>query len=210
VAQLTTIAKPEKEKSGFIWWFWVLMGFVFMFAGWLTYGQPWTQPEVLQAFGLDLSKTITNIGVLLVWIPLIKVFFWDPLMNAMNERNSELVRAFTESENLRTEMQQMKTDYEKRIQQTEAEAREKIQESIREAQRLRDQMMEEARRNADVLIEEARTASEQDRQRVISELRRQVVDLTLTATSKLVGESINPEKDRQIVEEFLSQKGALN
>jgi F-type H+-transporting ATPase subunit b len=131
-------------------------------------------------------------------------------MNAMNERNSELVRAFTESENLRKEMQQMKMDFERRIQQTEAEAREKIQESIREAQRLREQMMEEARRNADVLIAEARAASEQDRQRVISELRRQVVDLTLTATSKLVGESINPEKDRQIIEEFLSQKGALN
>ncbi|HEY0866567.1 MAG TPA: F0F1 ATP synthase subunit B [Fimbriimonas sp.] len=154
---------------------------------------------------LNIGKTVTNIGVMLLVFPVIKMFFLDPLASDINNRNRELESTFTEAENLRLQMQTMRNEYETRLQETEAQAREQIQASIREAQQLRQNLMAEAAERADALVLEAQQKIEQERDRIIGDLRLQVVDLTLAAAQKVIGENMNNERNRRLVGEFIDQ-----
>ena len=152
---------------------------------------------------LDLGMTVTNIGVFLIFIPVINMYFYVPLKEAMDSRNQELESTFTEAEQLRTQMRTMKTDYEARLMKTEAEAREQIQNQIKEAQNLKQQLMSEAAERADALVRHAQVEIEQEKKNAILTIRTHVVDLTLAAAEKVIGENMDSDKNRRLVAEFI-------
>jgi F-type H+-transporting ATPase subunit b len=174
-------------------------------AGVAIKGQPWTTPAMFAGLGLDLGKTVINIGFFLVFVQVINIYFYQPLSQAMRERESELEKTFTEAETLRAEMDSMKAEYEQRLATTEAEARETIERQIHEAQELRKQLMAEAEAKADELVKKAEAEIEQEKQRVLGDLRIRAIDLTLVAAEKLIGENMDSDKNRKLVGEFIDK-----
>ncbi len=156
-----------------------------------------------QGIPLDLGITIAVIGVFLILFPVINFFYVTPLQEAIGTRNNDLERTFSEAEDLRNEMQTMRTDYERRLAETEASAREQIQNQIKEAQNLRQSLMSEAADKADELVRKAQQEIEQERDRLINDIRVHVVDLTLQATEKVIGENMDSAKNRKLVADFI-------
>lgn len=158
-----------------------------------------------QGIPLDPGKTVSTIGMFLFLFPVLNYFYFKPLSEAIHGRTSDLERTFAEAEELRAEMTKMRADYEARLAQTEAAAREQIQTQIKEAQALRQQLMSEAAAKADDLVKKAQQEIEQEKQRVIGDLRLAVVDLTLAATEKLIGENMDDARNRRLVGEFIAK-----
>lgn len=180
----------------------------------LAFGGAWfsmnVHPEfqhTLEGMGipLDLGKTISMIGMFLLLFPVLRMFYFAPLSDAIHNRTSELESTFQEAEDLRGQMTQLRTDYERRIADTEASAREQIQAQIKEAQNLRDQLRSEAVQQAEQYKKRAIDEIEQEKQRILTDLRLHVVNLTLVATEKLVGQNMNTETNRKLVEEFIEK-----
>ena len=157
-----------------------------------------------QGIPLDLGKTVAAIGVFLILFPVIKTFFLKPLQEAIDQRTQSLESTFADAENLRTEMAQMKSDYEKRIIQTEEDARNQIQSQIKEAQDLRTQMVNEANARVEEMQRKAREEMEAERNKVLAEVRLHVADLSLQATEKLLNENVDNERNRRLIDEFIA------
>lgn len=181
----------------------IVLGAVFLVIGYVVKDQSWTRPEMFAGLQLDFGKTITNIGVFLLFIPVINIYFSTPLKEAMDARNQELETTFSDAEQLRTQMQTLKADYEARLVKTEAEARDQIQSQIKEAQNLRQQLMSEATQKADAMVKQAQLEIDQEKQNAISAIRTHVVDLSLAAAEKVIGENMDTEKNRRLVAEFI-------
>jgi F-type H+-transporting ATPase subunit b len=163
------------------------------------------EPELLQGIDMNVGKLVSMIGIVLVLLPVINSLYVKPLRLAIDERNSDLERTFSEAEELRARMETMRTDYERRLQDTEAQAREQIQAQIREAQTLRTTLMAEASQRADEMISRAQQEIESEKQKAIAEIRTQVVDLTLTAAERVLGENMDNERNRRLVSEFIDK-----
>ena len=157
-----------------------------------------------QGIPLDLGKTVAAIGVFLILFPVIKTFFLNPLQEAIDQRTQSLESTFADAENLRTEMAQMKSDYEKRITQTEEDARNQIQSQIKEAQDLRTQMVSEANARVEEMQRKAREEMESERNKVLAEVRLHVADLSLQATEKLLNENVDNDRNRRLIDEFIA------
>lgn len=189
-------------------WVRTLIGAVLMVGGtWVSYN---FHPEFYkklehQGIFLDLGKTVAYIGVFMILFPLLKSFFFDALSDAIKGRTSELEKTFSEAENLRSEMAQLRRDYEAKIQATEAEARETIQSQIREAQELRQQLMAEASAKADEMLRRAQEEIEAEKHKVLTELRLKAVDMTISAAEKLIGENMDTDRNRKLVDEFIEK-----
>lgn len=158
-----------------------------------------------QGIPLDIGRTIATIGVFLILFPVINTFFLVPLSAAITNRTSELEKTFSEVEDLRSEMKSMQTAYEKRLAETEADAREKIQNQIKEAQALRQRLEADAVGRAAELTKRAHEEISAEREKVLTELRVEVVNLTLGATENLLGENIDSEKNRKLIDEFVNK-----
>jgi len=158
-----------------------------------------------QGILLDPGKTVASIGVLIILFPVINAFYVRPLEDAIEARNSQLEKTFTEAETLRSEMTGMKQAYEERLKETEANARAQIQAQIQEAQTLRKSLMDDAASRADALVKKAQEEIAAERDRVLADLRVATVTLALNATEKLLGANIDDEKNRRLIEEFIEK-----
>ncbi len=180
----------------------------------LAVGGFWVSKEVKLSFLetlasqgilLDFGKTISAIGVFLILFKVIDVFYFTPLRESIQGRTTALEATFGEAESLRSEMTQMKTEFEARLAQTEAEAREKIQAQIREAQEMRTQLMAEATQKADQFLKRAQEDIARDKEQALTEIRQKVVTLSLQATEKLLQDNVDNERNRKLVDDFLAK-----
>jgi len=163
------------------------------------------KPLAAQGIPLNLGITFATIGVFLILFKVIETFFILPLGEAIHHRTSDLERTFAEAESLRNEMASMRSEYERKLAETEADARAKIQAQISEAQQLRQTLMSEATEKADQLVARAQQEIQSEKAKVIVELRTSVVDLALSAAEKVIGENMNSDRNRKLVEDFINK-----
>jgi F-type H+-transporting ATPase subunit b len=176
-----------------------------MYAGKQKVFESIEKPLMEQGIPLELGKTVATIGVFLILFKVMELFFIVPLRDAINARNSELENTFNEVEMLRSEMTTMKSDYEKRIVETEAEARDKIQSQIKEAQDLRSTLVAEANAAKDSMMAKAQEELAAEKEKIMNSLRVEVVNMTLAATEKLVGKSVDSDTNRKLVADFIEK-----
>lgn len=153
---------------------------------------------------LNFGETLAMIGILLILFPIIKLFYTKPLSEAIESRTGELESTFTAAENLKTDMANLRAEYEAKLASTEAQARETINAQLREAQSVRATLMAEANQKAEALVNNAQAEVAAERTRLLSELRLHVTDLALAAAERVVGENMDNDRNRRIVDDFIA------
>lgn len=196
----------EQKKSGVPTPIKLVIGLVLIAVGGYLSAQPNPLEKMAeQGVPLNLAITIATIGVFFVLFPVIDSFFVTPLHDAINARTSELESTFSEAESLRSEMTELRTSYEKRIAETEASAREQIQNQIKEAQALGNQLKAQAAAEKEEMVKKAQAEIDQEKNRVLTDLRLHVVNLTLGATERVLGENVDNDRNRKLIEEFIDK-----
>lgn len=164
------------------------------------------EESVFTAVGLhiDFGKLIATIGMFTALFKIVEYFFLNPLFDAIDGRTKELEHTFGEAESLRSEMTQLKSDYEKRLTETEANAREQIQAQIKEAQDLKKELMADAQRKAEEYKQQAIAEIDSEKRKALTDLRVHVTNLSLQATEKLLTENVDNDRNRRIIDDFLA------
>jgi F-type H+-transporting ATPase subunit b len=195
---------PKKAQP---YWINLLVGTALMLFGMYGSVNHWAQPAFLNELGLpiDVFKTVSVIGVFLIVFPLLNSFYFKPLDESINNRTQSLESTFSEAEQLRADMQQMKTDYEQKLRKTEEDARAQIQSEVKKAQDLRTQIQAEANAKADEMLRKAREEIQAERDRVMTDVRVHVANLSLLATERILGENMDNDRNRKLVEEFIDK-----
>jgi F-type H+-transporting ATPase subunit b len=195
---------PKKAQP---YWINLLVGTALMLFGMYGSVNHWAQPAFLNELGLpiDVFKTVSVIGVFLIVFPLLNSFYFKPLDESINNRTQSLEATFSEAEQLRADMQQMKTDYEQKLRKTEEDARSQIQSEVKKAQDLRTQIQAEANAKADEMLRKAREEIQAERDRVMTDVRVHVANLSLLATERILGENMDNDRNRKLVEEFIDK-----
>jgi F-type H+-transporting ATPase subunit b len=197
----------QQKSSGIPYFVKLIVGVALMMGGfWISQKTHDLQANLAEkGIPLDLGITVAVIGVFLILFPVLNTFYFKPLADAINERTNALEATFGEAESLRSEMTKMRNEYEQRLVATEAEARSQIQAQIKEAQDLRQTLMSEATSKADELVRRAQQEIEAEKFKVLGQLRAEVVNLTLSATERILGENMDSDKNRKLVAEFIEK-----
>jgi F-type H+-transporting ATPase subunit b len=95
-----------------------------------------------------------------------------------------------------------------------AEARAEAEDILSRAQRVSDETRERDIAATKAELEQMRERAAADivaeKERALAEVRGQVADLALAAAGRVVGETMNTERERRLVNEFLTQVGSTD
>jgi F-type H+-transporting ATPase subunit b len=163
--------------------------------------------EALGALGITpagLIAYIINFGLLVV---LLQMFLYKPVKNRLAERQQRIAESLEAADRASEEAAQQRQEFEKEL----AQAREKAQEEAREAaektEKMRQEILEDARKEAEAIKSQAREEAEAERQQVMADLRQQAAELAMQIARKIVGETIDEQKQRKMIDRFLADLG---
>lgn len=154
-------------------------------------------------FGL-MFWTVVNFLILLV---VLSKFAWKPILGALEARETRLRLERQGAEAARQQAEKIRDELTVRMKvMAEQEAR-RMAEAEVAANRQKDAIMAEASAQARELLERTKTELEQEKNRLVGQLRDEVSDLALSAAEKLMRRQADREMHKQAVAELFEQLG---
>lgn len=144
------------------------------------------------------------LGFLIV-VFMLKKYAWGPLLSMIEERREKIVSEFREIELQKQDIANQQKEYEDKLQKIEQERREKLLEGVNEGKALAADLKSKAQAEAKDIIVKAKAETQRELAKAKVQLKTDMVDLTLAATEKILGEKLTAEKDRQLVSEYIEE-----
>lgn len=141
----------------------------------------------------------------LVLLYVLKKFGWKPLLNMVEERENRIAESLKRAEEARMEAEKLLEEQDRQLAKTQEEVQAMLKESRLMAEKVRNDIIEKAREDANKLMERARRDIEKERQMALMSLRNQVADLVVQATSKLIQVSLDEDKHRELIDEYIQR-----
>jgi F-type H+-transporting ATPase subunit b len=151
---------------------------------------------------------IWTVVVFLLLLLVLRKFAWPALLGAVEAREKALEDMLAEAERSRAEAARLLEEHRKLVADARSSAHALLAEARTAAEKERALAMEKTRQEQEELLERARRDIAAERDRAVVELRREAVDLSLAAASKLLGEELDSDKDRRIIQDYLSSLGS--
>ncbi len=149
-----------------------------------------------------------TIVVFVVSFLVLKKFAWAPILEAVRGREQALTDAMAAAERDRNEAAALVVEQKAAIEAARNEAQRFIAEGRATAESMRGEMLEQTRQQQAELLERARKEIESEKVKAIEELRREAVDIALAGAGKLIGQKLDSDADRKLVEQYLASLGA--
>lgn len=130
-------------------------------------------------------------------------FLWGPIQGIIESRRQEVEGTYSAAEEDRKAAAELKADYDRRLAEIEAEMRAKITEAAKEGQTLREEIVADSRKQAEQVLARAQDEIGREKDKAVLEIKTRVADLAVTAAGKLIEESLDDPKHRQLVDKFI-------
>ena len=155
---------------------------------------------------LDLSLSfLAEVIAFIVMIAILARWVYPRVMTAAEARQRQVAEQLSAAERSREEAEQRLRDAEASLRDARAQSTQIIEGANRLGEQLRADARGKAEEDAQRIVENARRDIEAERQKALDSVRGQVADLVVAATEKVVGESLDNGRQRQLVERAITE-----
>jgi len=160
--------------------------------------------EALGALGINGPFLLSQIVNFLILFLALRFLLWKPMLKMLNERKQRIAQGLEDAEQARRDRERAQAEYEERIKQAEQEREKILARAAEEGEGARAETLAQARAQAEQIVAEGKETVEQERQQMLAELRSQVAALSIAAANKLIGEALDEQRQRRLIDEFFS------
>lgn len=146
-----------------------------------------------------------TIAVFLVLLFLLRKFAWGPLLAALEERQAGIRKSLDDADKARRELAEVQTKASALIGKARMEADAILSEARADGVRIRQELRDLAQKEAEAITRNAQQQIQLERDRAVTELRQEAVDLSVLIASKLVRRNLTREDNAALIEDALQQ-----
>ena len=157
------------------------------------------------SLGVNLPLLVVFIVNFIILFILLRLFLYKPVLKMLDERAKRTKEGMELAEATKKEYEQVKGEVQKQIEKGRQEAQAVIAQALQTGERLKEESREEATKQAQVIIDRTRAELESDREKIVDSLRKEFVDIAISAAEKVIKETLDKEKHRKLIEETLQQ-----
>jgi F-type H+-transporting ATPase subunit b len=154
---------------------------------------------------LSGSEILAQIMGFFLLLLLLRIFAWKKILGLLDQRKEKIATEFSQIDDAKRKIAQLKSDYEDKIAHIDALAQAKINEAVEQAKAASAQIRKKAHEEAQDIIIDARQQVKYEVTKVQEQLKEKIVDIALGAARSVIQEKLTEVQDRKIVEEFIRE-----
>lgn len=158
----------------------------------------------MEALGINLGYLLIHILSFIILFVTLRAWAYQPLLNMMDNRRKMIAQGLEDAQ----VAADARANAERQAEQIIADAQSKAAEVVREATDRAEAAEREVRvqREAEInkLRDQRLAEVEVERNRILSEVRGQIAALAISATQKLIGESLDEKRQHALLNDFFS------
>jgi F-type H+-transporting ATPase subunit b len=156
-------------------------------------------------FQINLFQVLIAATNFVVFLAIIWTFAFKPIQRMLADRKTRIEEGLRDAEQARRDRESAEADRLAAIQEARREANDILARAQKVADESRQRDLAATRDELERIRVRASADLESEKLRAIGELRAEVADLALRAAGRVVGETMNDDRQRRLVDEFLRE-----
>ena len=157
--------------------------------------------------GRQIWDMVWRIVNFLILVAILWKLLADKIKTYFSDRRIEIAEMIDTADKARTEAEKQFADYQSRLKNIDSDVQEIRDAIMGELEGEKQRIIEEGKVVAERIIEQAKWSAEQEIVKAKNSLRNQVVDMAGDMASGLVTNSMTPEDQKRLIEEYLDKVG---
>lgn len=157
----------------------------------------------------NMSEFVPACVAFIIILIIVSKMAWPAVLKTMDEREKKIQGDLDAAAQAREKAEAAEADIAARLESAEREAQEIIAEAKRDAENERSRIIAEGQASAQALIAKAHASVADEREKAMIELSGQVVDLSVEIASKIIGNGLSEDAQRELAERYLLEVGSL-
>ncbi|MCL7451555.1 MAG: F0F1 ATP synthase subunit B [Anaerolineae bacterium] len=163
----------------------------------------------MEALGINPGYLLSQIVNFTLLAVLLYFVAYKPILRMLDERSARIKKGLEDAESASRRAAEMEQEFERRVAEARREGQEIIAQATQVSEKARQEILDRAREESQALIQKAREEISRERDLAMTELRQEVADLSLTISERLVGATLDEQRQRQLIAEFLQETEEL-
>jgi F-type H+-transporting ATPase subunit b len=158
----------------------------------------------MEGLGINSGYLIIQILGIIILLAFMKAFAYEPILRTLEARQARIAKGLEDARQAAIARDNADAEAKKILDAARAEAARVRQAAAEQGEETRKGIIRQAEEQAREIVDEAREDAQEERDRILSDLRSQVVAIALAATGKLVRGGLDENRQRALVNEFLA------
>lgn len=159
----------------------------------------------MEGLGINIGYLIIQILGIIILLAFMKAFAYEPILRTLEARQARIAKGLEDARQAAIARDNADAEAKKILDAARAEAAKVRQAAAEQGEETRKGIIRQADEQARGILSEAQEEAQEERDRILSDLRSQVVAIAMAATGKLLNDELKDEsRQRTLVNEFLA------
>jgi F-type H+-transporting ATPase subunit b len=164
--------------------------------------------NIAEAFGVYWPNLIAQVVLFVIVYWILSKYAFNRVVTMLEERRRRIEEGQINAEKIRQQLAEAQVKYEEILARANAQAQRLIEEVRASGDRLAEQKRQQAIAEAEEITKKASEAISLERDRVMTEMKREVGRLVVETTAKVTGKVLTSEDQQRLNEETARQLAA--
>jgi F-type H+-transporting ATPase subunit b len=159
----------------------------------------------MDELGLNVPVLVAQLVNFFLLLVLLRIFLYRPILEMLDRRSQRVREGLEAADQSKERAAQAEQEVARQIEQARAQGQQLVAQAQEAASRIQEEARNQARRDAETLLERARSEIQLERDQAIAELRGEFADLTVNAAEKVIGQALDRQAHRRLIDEVLAE-----
>ncbi|MBU3179856.1 F0F1 ATP synthase subunit B [Clostridium psychrophilum] len=157
---------------------------------------------------LQVSTIIFTIINFIILLFILKHFFYHPLNKIMDDRKNGINTSIKNAKDNEKKAEISRKEKDRLLHESKTTGREIVEEYKVKAQKVSQEIIDKAKKESIVLMERSKVEIQREKEKAESEVKKQVIDLSLILSEKALEQHIDEKEHRRLIEDFIVKVGS--
>jgi F-type H+-transporting ATPase subunit b len=158
----------------------------------------------LEQLGINLGYLLVQIFNFAIIFVVLRAWVYKPILGLLEKRREAIAQGLEDARIAGEARENAEKEAHAIITEAQASASQKVREATERADVAAREILAQAEVEAGKLREAALAEAAQERDRILADIRGQIGTLAMAAAQKLIGEALDEQRQRTLIEEFFS------
>lgn len=136
-----------------------------------------------------------------------KKFLFKPVKDMIDSRQKEIDSLYTEAENAKANAEAMEADYKTRLATAQETGDTLVKEAMARGKNREEEIIRQANLEADAIREKASADIAREKKKALNDAKDEISAIALEIAGKVVGETLDADRQQKLVDSFLEELG---
>ena len=161
----------------------------------------WFDRWLMPSSGLFIWSVITFLIVFVI----LRWKAWGPLMDTLNAREKQINDALNAAQAAKDDAAKVASDNEDVLNKARKEAQEIISQARNAGEKLKLKLETDGQSKYETILQKAKDDINSEKEKAISQIKTMVVEMTITASEKVLKRNLNDNDNKRLIEETVDQ-----